>query len=457
MKITETDAQTTQKHNANKSADKRQATKPETPLSGTVRAPGDKSISHRALILGALAEGTTQITGLLEGDDILHTAGAMRAFGAKVQHIGPGEWHVTGCGPKGWQAPQTPIDFGNAGTGARLIMGAAAGFDLQADYIGDASLSVRPMGRVLDPLAEMGAEFKSDGGTLPLSQTKGGQLKPINFTPPHASAQVKSALLLAGLNTPGKTEILETRITRDHTENMLEAFGVSVTHKSEGQGARISIQGPAQLKAVPVIVPGDPSSAAFLIASALVVPGSDIIVENVMMNPSRTGLFEVLTEMGGFVRTDNFRRSGGETIADIHVRHSKLTAINVPENRVPSMVDEYPVLAVIAAFAKGTTEMRGLGELRVKESDRLAGTHALLVENGVIAEIRGDSLLVTGGPVTGGATIKTHHDHRLAMSALILGLGADAPIAIDDATMIATSFPDFFDLMHSLGASIKAV
>ncbi|PHR91662.1 MAG: 3-phosphoshikimate 1-carboxyvinyltransferase [Robiginitomaculum sp.] len=443
MKITETDAKT--------------ASKPEKPLSGAVRAPGDKSISHRALILGALAEGTTQITGLLEGDDILHTAQAMRAFGADVQHISPGEWHVTGCGPEGWKSPKTPVDFGNAGTGARLIVGAAAGFDLQANYVGDASLSVRPMGRVLDPLTEMGAKFKSGKGTLPLTQTKGGALNPISFTPPHASAQVKSALLLAGLNTNGRTEIIETRITRDHTENMLEAFGVSVTRKREGQGARVSIQGPAPLKAVPVTVPGDPSSAAFLIASALIVPGSDIIIENVMMNPSRTGLFEVLTEMGGFVRTDNFRRSGGETIADIQVRHSKLTAISVPKSRVPSMVDEYPILAVIAAFAKGTTEMRGLGELRVKESDRLAGTHALLVENGVSAEIRGDSLLVTGGPVAGGATIKTHHDHRLAMSALILGLGADAPVTIDDASMIATSFPDFFDLMHSLGASIGAV
>lgn len=428
--------------------------KPEAPLNGTVRAPGDKSISHRALILGALAEGTTQITGLLEGDDILHTAGAMRAFGANVKQLGDGKWSVKGCGAKGWTSPKTNVDFGNAGTGARLIMGAASAFDLRATYEGDASLSVRPMGRVLNPLTAMGAEFESTNGTLPLSQIKGGNLKPINFTPPHASAQVKSALLLAGLRTHGKTEINESRITRDHTENMFEAFGVPVTRKKTGEGQRVSIEGPAQLKATPVTVPGDPSSAAFLIAAALVVPGSDIVVENVMMNPSRTGLFEVLVEMGAFLRTDNFRRSGGETIADIHVKHSKLSAASVPENRVPSMVDEYPILAVIAAFAKGVTEMRGLGELRVKESDRLSATHALLVENGVMAKIKGDTLLVTGGVAIGGATVKTHHDHRIAMSALILGLGSDTPVTIDDASMIATSFPSFFDLMASIGAPI---
>lgn len=267
--------------------------------------------------------------------------------------------------------------------------------------------------------------------------------------------------MLAGLRTRGKTEINETRITRDHTENMFEAFGVPVSRKTTDEGQRVSIEGPAQLKATPVTVPGDPSSAAFLIAAALIVPNSDIIVENVMMNPSRTGLFEVMIEMGAFLRTDNFRRSGGETIADIHVKHSKLNAVSVPDNRVPSMVDEYPILAVVSAFAKGTTEMRGLAELRVKESDRLTATHALLIENGVTSEIKGDTLLVTGSvgtnSIKGGAIVKTHHDHRIAMSALILGLGSDTPVAIDDAAMIATSFPSFFDLMESLGAPITSL
>ncbi len=431
------------------------AKKPMTALSGRVVAPGDKSISHRALILGALSDGTTEITGLLEGADILNTAGAMRAFGADVQQVGAGHWRVDGCGAKGWSTPKTPVDFGNAGTGARLIMGAAAGFDICANYIGDESLSARPMGRVLTPLEEMGAKFESVGGKLPLTQTKGGNLQPISFTPPHASAQVKSAIMLAGLNTVGTTEVIETRLTRDHTENMLEAFGVKVTRKPSGDGQKVSVTGPTVLRATNVKVPGDPSSAAFLIASALIVPGSDIIIENVMMNTARTGLFEVLTDMGAYLRTDNFRRSGGETIADIHVRYSKLVGVTVPSARVPSMVDEYPILAVIAATAKGTTEMRGLGELRVKESDRLAATLALLSANGVEAKIDGDNLLVSGGPIAGGAVVKTHHDHRIAMSALILGLGSENPVSIDDVSMIATSFPSFFDLMASLGAPIE--
>ncbi|NNC38368.1 MAG: 3-phosphoshikimate 1-carboxyvinyltransferase [Hyphomonadaceae bacterium] len=424
-------------------------------LGGRVRAPGDKSISHRALILGALARGTTRITGLLEGDDILHTAEAMQGFGADVSRdIIDQEpvWTVTGAN---WKSPEHEIDFGNAGTGARLIMGAAAGFPLKANYTGDASLSSRPMGRVLTPLRKMGATFKSDDDKLPITQKKGGKLKAINFTPPHASAQVKSALLLAGLNAEGTTEIIESRPTRDHTENMFEAFGVPVKRKTSSMGNHISIEGPAALTATPVNVPGDPSSAAFLIAAALIVPGSDIIIENVMMNPARTGLFEVLTRMGAFIRNDNFRRSGGETIADIHVKHSKLTGVDVPASQVPSMVDEYPILAVCAAYAHGRTDMRGLGELRVKESDRLAGTFDLLKANGVIVEMQEDSLHVTGGDVEGGGIVATHHDHRLAMSALILGLGAEKPVRIDDASMIATSFPSFFDLMAEIGAKIK--
>ena len=425
-------------------------------LTGHVRAPGDKSISHRALILGALAQGTTEITGLLEGDDILHTAQAMREFGASVEREFIDDnpvWSVTGTK---WKTPENPVDFGNAGTGARLIMGAAAGFAIKPSYQGDESLSSRPMARVLIPLREMGAVFKSTNDQLPLSQTKGGKLKPVAFTPPHASAQVKSAILLAGLNAEGKTEVIETSPTRDHTENMLEAFGVPVTRKTSSLGDHISLAGPATLAGTSVHVPGDPSSAAFLIAAAVIVPGSDIVIENVMMNPARTGLFEVLTAMGAFIRTDNFRRSGGETIADIHVKHSKLSGINVPASRVPSMVDEYPILAVCAAYARGTTDMHGLAELKVKESDRLTGTLDLLLANGVDAIAKDDSLHVKGGSVPGGGLVKTHHDHRLAMSALVLGLGAESPVKIDDARMIATSFPQFFDLMATLGASIDA-
>lgn len=426
-----------------------------TDLLGHVRAPGDKSISHRALIFGALATGTTKITGLLEGDDILHTAQAMRGFGAEVTRETSEDgavWMVTGTV---WATPKQQIDFGNAGTGARLIMGAAAGFAIKPKYKGDASLSSRPMGRVLGPLREMGAAFSCEDDKLPITQKKGGTLTGMSYTPPHASAQVKSALMLAGLNAEGTTEIIEISPTRDHTENMFEAFGVPVKRKASIAGNHISIQGPTGLTATSIDVPGDPSSAAFLVAAALIVPGSDIIIENVMMNPARTGLFEVLTRMGGFIRNDNFRRSGGETIADIRVKYSKLMGVNVLASHVPSMVDEYPILAVCAAFAKGRTDMHGLAELRVKESDRLSGTYDILKANGVAVEIRGDRLRVTGGEVEGGAQVQTHHDHRLAMSALILGLGAENPVRIDDASMIATSFPSFFSLMDELGANIK--
>ena len=439
------------------------AQKPPRALSGSVRAPGDKSISHRALIFGALAEGTTTVSGLLEGDDILRTGDAVQSFGAKINQLKDGTWHITGRGKKGWKTPKAPIDFGNAGTSVRLVMGAASGFDLQADYTGDISLSARPMNRVLDPLTKMGAEFTSTNGKLPLCQIKGGHLKAVSYTPPHASAQVKSAILLAGLNTAGTTEIIESQPTRDHSENMLEAFGVKLRKKISRAGHHIAITGPATLTATHITVPGDPSSAAFLIAAALIVPGSDIVIESVMMNPSRMGLFEVLTEMGAFLRTDNFKRSGGETIADIHVRHSRLRGVTVLEARVPSMVDEYPILAVISAFARGKTIMHGLGELRVKESDRLSATHALLTQNGVSATIEGDRLTIIGARITssdhcvikGGAKVKTHHDHRIAMSALILGLGTENPVSIDDASMIATSFPTFFDLMDTLGAQIE--
>ena len=424
-------------------------------LTGTIIAPGDKSISHRALIFGAMAQGETIVTGLLEGADIMSTASAMRALGATITKQGE-RWHVIGCGAKGLQTPQGDVDCGNAGTGVRLIMGAAAGYALTARFTGDASLSVRPMGRVLDPLSDMGISYTSqEGGRLPVTLTSNGKLTPLDYTPPHASAQVKSAILLAGLNTEGTTTVTEPTLSRDHTENMLKAFGADVQVKAMGAGQKVSLKGPVTLKATNVDVPGDPSSAAFAIIAALTVPGSDIIVENVMMNPTRTGLFETLTEMGAFIRADNFRSSGGEIIADIHVKHSRLHGVTVPPERAPSMIDEYPILAVAAAHASGTTIMRGIAEMRVKESDRISATVALLKGNGVNTTEFEDGFSVTGGPVAGGGTVVTHHDHRIAMSALILGLSADAPISIDDGSMIATSFPTFFDVMSSIGAPMS--
>lgn len=425
-------------------------------LSGTVRAPGDKSISHRSLILGAMAEGTTTVTGLLEGADILSTAVAMQDFGAKVERQKDGSWTIIGCGPEGFNSPAGNVDCGNAGTGVRLIMGAASGYALTVTFTGDASLSSRPMGRVLNPLSEMGVTYKAqEGGRLPATLTSSGELTPLDYTPPHASAQVKSAILLAGLNTNGITTVNEPTLSRDHTENMLKAFGADITVKPNGQGQKVSVKGPVTLKAVNVNVPGDPSSAAFPIVAALTTPGSDIIIENVMMNPTRTGLFETLTEMGGYVRSDNFRTSGGEVIADIHVKHSKLHGVTVPENRAPSMIDEYPILAIAAAHASGTTVMRGIAEMRVKESDRISATTALLKANGVESTEYEDGFAVKGGPVAGGGTVTTHHDHRIAMSALILGMNSVQPVAIDDGAMIATSFPTFFELMNGLGADIK--
>ena len=424
-------------------------------LKGTIIAPGDKSISHRALIFGAMAQGETVVTGLLEGADIMSTADAMRALGASITKQGD-SWHVIGCGAKGLQTPQGDVDCGNAGTGVRLIMGAAAGYDLKARFIGDASLSVRPMGRVLDPLSDMGISYTSqEGGRLPVTLTSNGKLTPLDYTPPHASAQVKSAILLAGLNTKGTTTVTEPTLSRDHTENMLKAFGADITVKSTGAGQKVSLTGPITLQAANVDVPGDPSSAAFAIIAALTVPGSDIIIENVIMNPTRTGLFETLTEMGAYLRSDNFHSSGGEIIADIHVKYSKLNGVTVPPERAPSMIDEYPILAVAAAHAVGTTTMRGIAEMRVKESDRISATVALLKNNGVSTTEFEDGFAVKGGPVAGGGTVVTHHDHRIAMSALILGLSADAPISIDDGSMIATSFPTFFDVMATLGAPMN--
>jgi len=443
-----------------------------TSLTGTITAPGDKSMSHRAVILGAMAQGLTTVDGLLEGADILSTIGAMRVFGANItrheikQDSGLnsghniGQWRIEGCGGAGLQQPSQEIDCGNAGTGVRLIMGAASGYPLSVTYIGDASLSSRPMNRILDPLRQMGVNAQAqEGGRLPVTLTSGGALNAIRYTPPIASAQVKSAVLLAGLSVSGTTTVIEKTPTRDHTENMLAAFGIDVSVKSRADATEISVSGPCHLKATQITVPGDPSSAAFPIVAALITPGSDVIIENVMMNPTRTGLFECLTEMGAYLRADNFRKSGGEVIADLHVKYSKLSAITVPPERAASMIDEYPILAVAAAFAHGTTIMDGIAELRVKESDRISATIAALTENGVSCEELPEGMKVTGNGgllVKGGGTVTSHHDHRIAMSALILGLQSEAPVSVDDASMIATSFPSFFDLMNGLGAKMSA-
>ncbi len=437
------------------------------PLSGHVRAPGDKSISHRALILGAMAKGITTVDGLLEGEDIMSTAKAVRAFGARVEKRSDGLWEIEGKAP--WKAkPKTDIYCGNAGTGVRLIMGAAAGYKTQARFTGDASLSSRPMGRITEPLSLMGAAFScTSDDRLPIDLTSNGALTPIEYKTPKASAQIKSAILLAGVRTHGRTVVIE-KPSRDHTENMLRAFNCPIRVDDIGDGRnRITIErdldNPDQaLQATHIIVPGDPSSAAFAMVAGLIVPGSDLVIENVMMNPTRTGLFETLVEMGGWLRADNFHKFGGEVIADIHVKHSRLRGIVVPESRAASMIDEYPILAVAAAFASGKTIMNGIGELRVKESDRIAATAELLRGNGAHIEDRADGMTVTGFGynngsdyplAAGGSHVITHHDHRIAMSALVLGLMSHRQITIDDASMIATSFPAFFEQMHSLGAT----
>ena len=426
------------------------------PLKGKIFAPGDKSISHRSLILGAMAKGKTNITGLLEGADIMATAEAMNKLGARVERIKKGEWIIKGCGDAGLISPSEPIDCGNAGTGVRLLMGAISGYKISATFKGDTSLSSRPMARVLNPLEQMGIEYNCDEGeTLPATIISSGNLKSIDYVSPHASAQVKSAILLAGINTSGVTSITEHTLSRDHSENMLKAFGATINIETQGQGQKVSIKGPVTLKGTDISIPGDPSSAAFPIIAAIITPGSDILVQNVMMNPTRIGLFTTLTEMGAYLRADNYRTSGGEIIADIHVKYSQLNGVIVPEERAPSMIDEYPILAVAAAYAKGTTVMRGIAEMRVKESDRIKATFELLIKNGVDVKEHSDGLSIKGGSVTGGATVLTHHDHRIAMSALILGINAENPITIDDSSMIATSFPTFFELMAEIGAKIE--
>lgn len=415
-------------------------------LRGDISIPGDKSMSHRALILGGLAAGTTVVHGLCESEDVLRTAEAVRAFGPAVERLGKGHWTVTGTR---WQSPAAPVDCGNSGTCTRLMIGAAAGFDLEARFIGDASLSRRPMRRILEPLRRMGAI--ADGDFLPL-KVRGGQLKRISHVNSVASAQVKSALLLAGLHAKGGVEIIEPAPSRDHSENMLRAFGCDV-HAADGV---ISLAGGGRLVATTVAIPGDPSSAAFPLVAALISPGSNIRLRSVMINPLRAGLFDTLREMGARLDVAPCRRMGGETVADITISHGALRGIEVPAGRAPSMIDEYPVLAVAAAFASGRTILHGLAELRIKECDRLAAIVQGLRACGVDASEDEDSLTIVGanGPPPGGGSVEAHGDHRMAMSFLVLGLASRSPVTVDSAASIATSFPGFADLMRTLGARI---
>jgi 3-phosphoshikimate 1-carboxyvinyltransferase len=429
------------------------------PLTGKVRVPGDKSISHRALILGALAVGETRISGLLEGEDVLNTAKAMRALGAKVERTGDFAWSVRGVGVTGFAQPEAPLDFGNSGTGCRLVMGAVAGCPITAVFDGDASLRSRPMRRVLDPLELMGARVgaSGQGGRLPLTLHGARDPLPILYRTPVASAQIKSAVLLAGLAAPGITTVIETEASRDHTELMLKHFGAQITSLPEGRhGRRIALTGQPELHGAEVVVPADPSSSAFPIVAALIVEGSDIVLSDVMTNPLRTGLFTTLREMGGSIEESQVRGDAGEPMAQFRVRASRLRGVEVPPERAPSMIDEYLVLAVAASFAEGTTIMRGLQELRVKESDRLEATAAMLRVNGVKVEISGDDLIVEGkGHVAGDGLVATHMDHRIAMSALVMGLASDKPVRVDDTAFIATSFPDFIPMMRGLGAEFS--
>ncbi|MDR6953617.1 3-phosphoshikimate 1-carboxyvinyltransferase [Ancylobacter sp. 3268] len=429
------------------------------PLSGGVTVPGDKSVSHRALILGALAIGETPITGLLESEDVLSTAKACAALGARIERVGAGEWRVRGVGIGGLRTPEAPLDFGNSGTGARLMMGMVAGSPIDALFDGDSSLRRRPMRRILDPLEKMGvsvAEAAGDG-RLPIRLKGPRDLIPITYESPVASAQIKSAVLLAGLGAPGETTLIEREASRDHTERMLAHFGADVRVEPYGaHGRKVTLRGRPELKPAPIAVPADPSSAAFPLVAGLIVPGSAITIKAVMTNPLRSGLLKTLKEMGASIELLCERVEGGEVVADLRVRHSALTGVDVPAERAPSMIDEYPILAVAASFARGATRMRGLSELRVKESDRLAAVAAGLAQAGVVHSIAGDDLLVEGsGAVPGGGTVATHMDHRIAMSFLILGLASDKPMKIDDISFVATSFPTFVPLMARLGAVIE--
>ncbi|WP_245456793.1 3-phosphoshikimate 1-carboxyvinyltransferase, partial [Mesorhizobium sp. M7A.F.Ca.CA.004.04.1.1] len=436
-------------------------------LSGIARVPGDKSISHRSFMFGGLASGETRITGLLEGEDVMRTGAAMKAMGAHIEKNGD-EWVIRGTGNGALLQPEGPLDFGNAGTGSRLTMGLVGTYDMETTFIGDASLSGRPMGRVLEPLRQMGVQVlkATPGDRMPITLHGPKHAAPITYRVPMASAQVKSAVLLAGLNTPGITTVIEPVMTRDHTEKMLKGFGANLSVETDERGVRhIFIEGQGKLTGQTIAVPGDPSSAGFPLVAALIVPGSDITIENVLMNPTRTGLLLTLQDMGGKIDILNPRNAGGEDVADLRVRYSELKGVIVPPERAPSMIDEYPVLAVAASFAEGETLMQGLEELRVKESDRLSAVANGLKLNGVDCTEGEASLAVRGKPGGKGlgghpngqdTTVQTHLDHRIAMSFLVMGLATEKPVTIDDQAMIATSFPEFMGLMTGLGAEIGA-
>jgi len=426
------------------------------PLKGRVTVPGDKSISHRSLMFSALAVGESRIEGLLEGEDVLATAAAMRAMGATITRSDDGVWTVSGVGVGGLLQPEGALDMGNSGTSTRLLMGLVASHPITVTFTGDASLSSRPMGRAIEPLSQMGAEFTSSpGGRLPLMLKGISPAVPITYTLPVASAQVKSAVLLAGLNTPGITRVIEPVPTRDHSERMLKGFGAELTVEDSPEGKIISIRGEAELKPQHIIVPGDPSSAGFWMVAASIVPGSDITIANVCMNPTRTGLIQALRMMGASIEAVDSREVGGEPVADLRVRHAPLKAIEVPPELAPSMIDEYPILFVAASVAEGRTVARGAHELRVKESDRIATMRAALEANGVVLEEYDDGLAITGtggAPIPGGGAAVSKLDHRIAMSMTVAGLAAAAPIAIDDVAPVQTSYPSFFTVLDSLTA-----
>ena len=428
------------------------------PLKGTAQIPGDKSISHRSLILGALSVGETTVTGLLEGQDVLDTASAMRAFGANVERTGPGAWTVNGVGVGGFAEPEEVLDFGNSGTGVRLVMGAMATTGITATFTGDASLRSRPMARITDPMALFGSQsYGRSGGRLPMTLVGTGSPVPVNYRVPMPSAQVKSAVLLAGLNAPGQTVVEELEATRDHTERMLAGFGADISVELKDGVRVITLTGQPELKPQSVAVPRDPSSAAFAVCAALIVEGSEVFVPGVSQNTTRNGIYTTLVEMGADISFENEREEGGEPVADLRVRHSALKGIEVPPERAASMIDEYPILSVVAAFAEGKTVMKGVKELRVKESDRIDAMARGLEACGITIEEEQDVLIVHGmgaDGVPGGGTCATHLDHRIAMSFLVLGMASQKPVHIDDGGPVATSFPMFEPLMAELGAQL---
>jgi len=428
-------------------------------MKGTARVPGDKSISHRALMFGALAVGRSHVTGLLEGEDVLRTAEAMRQLGATVKRDETGTWTIDGVGVGGFREPADVIDMGNAGTGARLLMGLVATHPITCTFTGDASLRSRPMKRVTDPLSQFGAEFMTrEGGRLPLAMKGNGSATPVTYTVPVASAQVKSAVLLAGLNTPGITTVIEPVATRDHTERMLIGFGAEVATTEDANGGRtITLVGQPELKPCDIAVPADPSSAAFPAIAALLIPGSEIVLTDVCTNPLRFGVFETLIEMGADITLENQREIAGETVADLRVKYSQLQGISVPADRAPSMIDEFPILSIAAACASGTTRFNEVDELRVKESNRFDAVVNGLAACGVDVSAQDDDIIINGTstPPKGGATIAANLDHRIAMAFLVMGAVSENPVSIDDVRAVDTSFPGFAHLMNGLGLKIS--